>query len=310
MLVFLQLFSALVGRVKLKPKSYCSILDIAFSRSPGLPCRAVISKWLRGSVFRTSKPSRCFACRVSPANPKPFNPSKSPFNPEIRPFNVSYFTCRIRPCYRSPCTQLPPSAASPLTLLALLCRCTYRGPAAGPRSLGVPLSISLCRLFVFILLRIASPANPLYSHPYKSPGGDDPSLPAPHSVMQSRVRVNSFAANSLQPLWRSEKSKATHFQSLAASFYKTPGVGGASTLGSADGSMPRTRVRDPQRGLRAHIQLSLLQAQGSRPMDEATKLAPFPLMGDADPVPASLFASYPEQANTLSLLYEVSREIT
>src|SRR6202158_2466745 len=46
-------------------------------------------------------------------------------------------------------------------------------------------------------------------------------------------------------------------------------------------------------------------------MDETVaKLAPFPLMGDADPVPASLFASYPEQANTLSLLYEVSREIT
>ena len=45
-------------------------------------------------------------------------------------------------------------------------------------------------------------------------------------------------------------------------------------------------------------------------MDEATKLAPFPLVGDADPVPASLFTSYPEQANTLSLLYEVSREIT
>jgi sigma-B regulation protein RsbU (phosphoserine phosphatase) len=45
-------------------------------------------------------------------------------------------------------------------------------------------------------------------------------------------------------------------------------------------------------------------------MDEAAKLAPFPLVGDADPVPPSLFASYPEQANTLSLLYEVSREIT
>src|SRR6185437_15190882 len=44
-------------------------------------------------------------------------------------------------------------------------------------------------------------------------------------------------------------------------------------------------------------------------MDEAAKLAPFPLMGDADPVPASLFVSHPEQANTLSLLYDVSREI-
>jgi sigma-B regulation protein RsbU (phosphoserine phosphatase) len=45
-------------------------------------------------------------------------------------------------------------------------------------------------------------------------------------------------------------------------------------------------------------------------MDEAAKLAPFPFMGDADPVPASLFVSHPEQANTLALLYEVSREIT
>jgi phosphoserine phosphatase RsbU/P len=44
-------------------------------------------------------------------------------------------------------------------------------------------------------------------------------------------------------------------------------------------------------------------------MDEAAKLAPFSL-GEADPVPASLFASHPEQANTLALLYEVSREIT
>jgi sigma-B regulation protein RsbU (phosphoserine phosphatase) len=45
-------------------------------------------------------------------------------------------------------------------------------------------------------------------------------------------------------------------------------------------------------------------------MDEPAKLAPFPLVGDADPVPSSLFISYPEQASTLSLLYEVSREIT
>jgi sigma-B regulation protein RsbU (phosphoserine phosphatase) len=42
----------------------------------------------------------------------------------------------------------------------------------------------------------------------------------------------------------------------------------------------------------------------------AAKLAPFALVGDADPVPASLFVSYPEQASTLALLYEVSREIT
>jgi phosphoserine phosphatase RsbU/P len=45
-------------------------------------------------------------------------------------------------------------------------------------------------------------------------------------------------------------------------------------------------------------------------MEDQSQLAPFPLLGEADPVPASLFASHPEQANTLSLLYDVSREIT
>jgi phosphoserine phosphatase RsbU/P len=45
-------------------------------------------------------------------------------------------------------------------------------------------------------------------------------------------------------------------------------------------------------------------------MDEQSKLAAFPLVGDADPVAASLLVPYSEQASTLSLLYEVSREIT
>src|SRR5713101_2059494 len=33
------------------------------------------------------------------------------------------------------------------------------------------------------------------------------------------------------------------------------------------------------------------------------------MLGDADPVPQSLFVAYPEQAKTLALLYEVSREL-
>jgi sigma-B regulation protein RsbU (phosphoserine phosphatase) len=45
-------------------------------------------------------------------------------------------------------------------------------------------------------------------------------------------------------------------------------------------------------------------------MDDPSKIGPLPLVGDADPVPASLFLAFPEQANTLTLLYEVSREIT
>lgn len=45
-------------------------------------------------------------------------------------------------------------------------------------------------------------------------------------------------------------------------------------------------------------------------MDDLSKLGVFALLGDADPVPQSLFVSYPEQAKTLMLLYEVSRELT
>ncbi len=45
-------------------------------------------------------------------------------------------------------------------------------------------------------------------------------------------------------------------------------------------------------------------------MEDLSKIGAFALLGDADPVPQSLFLSHPEQANTLALLYEVSREVT
>ena len=45
-------------------------------------------------------------------------------------------------------------------------------------------------------------------------------------------------------------------------------------------------------------------------MDDLSKLGAFALLGDADPVPQSLFLTHPEQAKTLMLLYEVSRELT
>lgn len=45
-------------------------------------------------------------------------------------------------------------------------------------------------------------------------------------------------------------------------------------------------------------------------MEDHSKLAPFPLVGDADPVPFSSLFSPLEQDSTLALLYEVSREIT
>jgi len=45
-------------------------------------------------------------------------------------------------------------------------------------------------------------------------------------------------------------------------------------------------------------------------MEEIAKVAALPLTGEADPVPQTLLATFPEQAKTLGLLYEVSRELT
>jgi sigma-B regulation protein RsbU (phosphoserine phosphatase) len=45
-------------------------------------------------------------------------------------------------------------------------------------------------------------------------------------------------------------------------------------------------------------------------VDDTSNLGSFALLGDADPVPQSLFVAYPEQAKTLALLHEVSRELT
>jgi sigma-B regulation protein RsbU (phosphoserine phosphatase) len=45
-------------------------------------------------------------------------------------------------------------------------------------------------------------------------------------------------------------------------------------------------------------------------MDEAAQLGAFALIGDADPVPQTSLLPFPDQAKTLLLLYDVSRELT
>ncbi|MGC2888299.1 MAG: GAF domain-containing protein, partial [Candidatus Acidiferrum sp.] len=45
-------------------------------------------------------------------------------------------------------------------------------------------------------------------------------------------------------------------------------------------------------------------------MEDLSKLASYAILGDADPVPQSLLSAFPEQAKTLALLYDVSRELT
>src|ERR1700749_2950494 len=45
-------------------------------------------------------------------------------------------------------------------------------------------------------------------------------------------------------------------------------------------------------------------------MDDSSKFAPFPFGEDADPVTGDVILSVPESANSLALLYDVSRELT
>ena len=45
-------------------------------------------------------------------------------------------------------------------------------------------------------------------------------------------------------------------------------------------------------------------------MDQPPKLIPFSLLGDADPVTPTAYVAQPEQAESLTLLYELSRELT
>ncbi|MHB8500387.1 MAG: PP2C family protein-serine/threonine phosphatase [Candidatus Acidiferrales bacterium] len=45
-------------------------------------------------------------------------------------------------------------------------------------------------------------------------------------------------------------------------------------------------------------------------MEDLSKLAAYAILGDVDPVPQSLLTAFPEQAQMLGLLYDVSRELT
>src|ERR1700675_62597 len=45
-------------------------------------------------------------------------------------------------------------------------------------------------------------------------------------------------------------------------------------------------------------------------MEDFPQLGSYAILGDVDPVPQSLLNAFPEQAKTLTLLYDVSRELT
>src|SRR5580700_3923659 len=45
-------------------------------------------------------------------------------------------------------------------------------------------------------------------------------------------------------------------------------------------------------------------------MEDFPQFGSYAILGDVDPVPQSLLSAFPEQAKTLTLLYDVSRELT
>jgi hypothetical protein len=67
-------------RVKPKPKFYCSVLDIALSRSPGRPACGHL-KWRRESVFRASKPIEMLRMSRITRVPKTIRPLQIPIQP-------------------------------------------------------------------------------------------------------------------------------------------------------------------------------------------------------------------------------------
>src|SRR5437879_11735389 len=69
-------------------------------------------------------------------------------------------------------------------------------------------------------------------------------------------------------------------------------------------------LAEHERGRNVWQRVRRERAEGVSAVDDPAKLGSFALLGDADPVPQSLFVAYPEQAKTLALLHEVSRELT
>ena len=60
----------------------------------------------------------------------------------------------------------------------------------------------------------------------------------------------------------------------------------------------------------SYIQQMKLESFPMDPVKATPKPVPFSLLGDADPVPPTFYVTPPEQVQTLSLLYEISHEIT
>ena len=107
------------------------------------------------------------------------------------------------------------------TLATMLAHCPPLTSAATIPPPHEPPTARFLSPFIFITLQIPIPANPLYSHPYKTPGVSPSSIAHPRFSPPFHSLARSL---SLLPLFF--HTPVLCFQSFARSFTKTPGVGG------------------------------------------------------------------------------------
>jgi len=140
-------------------------------------------------------------------------------------------------------------------------------------------SHGFCRPFVFITLRIAFHASPLYSHRYELPGGVPP-VRVPASVARC-VALPAFVALCFQQLARSFSlldalfaHASLCFQWLADSFAKTPGWGYQRGRGRSGGRAVSARGRMRKRGPSGGGTLRRESPQhGQRPSSQNARVA-------------------------------------
>ena len=142
-------------------------------------------------------------------------------------------------------------------------------------------SHGFCRPFVFITLRIAFPASPLYSHPYELPGG----VPSAFSVFQPQLlAVLRFTHSSpcvfsnLHALFRSWtlflRTRPFVFNGLRALLQKHPGGGYQRGRGRSGGRAVSGRGRMRKRGPSGGGTLRRESPQhGQRPSSQNARVA-------------------------------------
>src|SRR6266568_2122546 len=237
----------------------------------------VISHMIRQATRRASdSPAPLFPCQLS---------SKSfRFNLLRTLCALSYATARSKPCVFS--------------CLRTLCR--HNGRVGGYD----PVENSHVSPANYQLSTVDFPAIPLAAMS---------GFPVPHQLSRLQRRASrrregaptrSLAAESSAPSFNPSSFRQRRLR--ARPRHKTARRQFGSRRSSASGASGRRN----QNFSRESNKMIICAQPRSHSMDEFWKLGGFPAVGDADPVPASVFTNLPEHGRTLALLHDVSRELT